>query len=311
MARTKKNKVFDLFKNDFKISFFYKPTMNNDDIFYYIVLDDVIGVRARLFDRILVIVSVVPITSSYVKPLYDKMIDTFMQQSELSVLVSLLGNTSVLHQAIRTHDAPIIEDDRYITVSNEFYTKVKNQFRDSSKHGFYLLSVHDGSSIDEADEEPVSDEYVPKEVPVSQPEPEPEITRSMIDDVKDIIKKHIEDIVIDENEEGRTIFNMTEKDSFSIRIEDNSIYIEDVLSDMESTFNLIKINQLINVFEDFLSITPNVYIMKLTNEIVHGICKGKQYERIDGNNQVMYNKHVQQFIGNNFGSYKIVIRNYN
>ena len=43
MARSRRNKVFDLFKSNFQITFFYKPINEND--FYYVVLDDVMKIQ--------------------------------------------------------------------------------------------------------------------------------------------------------------------------------------------------------------------------------------------------------------------------
>ena len=307
MSRTKKNKVFDLFKRNFKITFFYKPSMNGNDVFYYITLDEVIGIRARLFNKVLVIDSVSSITSSYVKPLYEKIIDCLVNQTELSVLVSIIGNTSVLQQISRVQTMPIIDDDRYITVSNEFYRKIKSQFRDESKYGFYLLAVHEEDSIDEADEEPVTDEYIPREIDVQQP-----IERlTLMDNVKGLIRSELEDIIIEEISETVTRFIISEKDTFNIRTDGDAIYIEELLDDIESTFNLIKINQLMSLFERLLSLSQNVYIMKVTNDIVYNICKGKGYDVMESAKEYNYNKHMPQNIMHNFGSYKIVIRNYN
>ena len=59
MAHNKKNKIFDLFKTGFKITFFYKPTMEFEDDHYYVILDDVIEIGIKIINNVAVIDNIV------------------------------------------------------------------------------------------------------------------------------------------------------------------------------------------------------------------------------------------------------------
>ena len=47
MSRIRRNKLFDLFKTGFRITLYYKPSGEGDDVFYYFILDEIIKLKIR------------------------------------------------------------------------------------------------------------------------------------------------------------------------------------------------------------------------------------------------------------------------
>ena len=144
-ARNKKGKIHGIFKSAFQVSFFHKPTMEETDIYYYIVLDDVIFIKMRLlYDIVLVIDEVTPLTMSYLSQEYNSLFNLLKDQTSVSVLVSLVGNTSAFGKTCRDHEAPIVEKEEFLDCSMMFYNKFKNYCRnDISRYGFYLISLRE------------------------------------------------------------------------------------------------------------------------------------------------------------------------
>ena len=94
-SRNKKGKIHGIFKNEFHISFFHKPSMEETDIYYYMILDDIIFIKMRLYgDIVLIIEELYPLTSSYIAPEYEKLFNILKNQTVVTVVISLIGNTS-------------------------------------------------------------------------------------------------------------------------------------------------------------------------------------------------------------------------
>lgn len=170
MARQRKSKIFELLSSDFKVTDFYKPTGTEGDMHYYVTIDDLIRLRMQVVNRVVVIDGAETITTTYIKPIYEKLIKTIMSQQELTVLVSLLGHTYVMQQACIACGAPIVDDERYITVARSYYNKMKKKYNgDNSKYGFYILSVSDDDMKDEpAEASSVNQTPIGVEPPISK-----------------------------------------------------------------------------------------------------------------------------------------------
>lgn len=149
MSRKRKpNEISALFKDAFTITFIHKPTMERDDQFYYVILDNDVRLRLKLFGTILVVDEVIPITLKYLPNTYDNLVNLFINQTKYTVLVSIIGNTSQLSNACMKVDAPIVEDTRFITIPIQVYERLKEYYKkDLKKCGFYLLSVSDKEEI--------------------------------------------------------------------------------------------------------------------------------------------------------------------
>lgn len=305
MARQRRNKLFDLFKNDFKITFFYKPSMNPGDEYYYIILDDLVKLHIKIIKEVAVIDAVYPITKSYIAPFYEKLVQLIMAQSKITILVSTIGDTSVIHQECIKYEAPLIDDEDYITVPKEMYTKWKSQNIDNlKKYGFYILSV--------SDEVPLQQ----KEITVKDVKPEPrEIIKQTVkydntkmNPLKTILTSSYSNIVIDDISNSIISCSIDEVNTFAIEYRDNSIYIKELLINPESNFNLIQVMNLLNTFEEFIKITSEVYIINITHSEVYRLCNGKGYEFISEYQKLPINNLFKQaFQG--FGTYKLKIIN--
>lgn len=306
MARTKKNKIFDLFKNDFKISFFYKPTMEINDEYYYIVLDDSIRLRMKIINGAVVIDSAVPITKSYVSPLFDKIVNTIMNQSKITVLISLIGDTYAIHQGCINHNAPIVEDEDYITVSYGMYQKWKSQSNDISNYGFYILSVSDEEPIKQRKPEKPKPVDV-KQKPVNHSE-KPKETKSNLNIIKNMLYDEFDNITIDDLTENGIQCKFTEFDKFTIEKIDNSLYIKELLENQDYTLNLVKIATLINLFEKFTNIFNDIYLVSIYNHEVYRLCEAKKYIHVQEDNKILVNKLFKQAF-HGYGTYKIIINN--
>jgi hypothetical protein len=312
MSRTKKNKVFDLFKNDFKITFFYKPTLKEGDDFYYLILDEVIKLKIKEVNGAIVIDDVIPATTTYLKPIYEKIVRTIMAQATTTVLVSLIGNTTTIQQACITCGAPLIVDDRYITVSKGYYQKLTTVFgTDQTKYGFYLLSVADGveeestqaasNTATETKSENVSVPKVTNNTPIGV---EPPLTR-----VTKILEKQLRKtfpnmrVESASSESIRCILYAGE--TFIVELAEGGLYIKEFVQERATSLNLIKLMRLLETFEEFISIQSNVYILSVQNAELNGLCRNKGYSYIAEEQKLPVNRLFKQaFTG--YGTYQII-----
>lgn len=148
--KRKRNEVEALFKESFTVSFIHKPSMETtEDTFYYIVLDDLVRLRIKLFGNIMVIDEVTPLTMKYMADVFKTLIELLTNQDKYTVLISILGNTTSIRESCL--NMVLIEDDRFITVPLQYYKRMVDYYKgDISKYGFYLLSVvEDGQQADE------------------------------------------------------------------------------------------------------------------------------------------------------------------
>lgn len=300
MARNRKNKIFDLFKSSFQITFFHKPSNDND--FYYIVLDDAIEIRLKVINDIAVIDMVFPITQSYITLLYHKLVVSLMHQDNVTVLVSTILNTNVIHQFCIKQGAPLIEAESYITVSREMYDRLKNQYNDLNRYGFYILAVSDEKPLVKKKKEPTVVD-VPR-MKESVPEIESNVN-SKFEPIKDIFIKNIEGIEIVQLKPEIIECNLN-GNKFLIEWVDDSLYIKDLFQTDNIDMNLIGKMNLLGTFEKLIPIVPNIYIVSIQNMELYRICLTKKYELISEDNKLPINKLFKQaFLG--YGTYKIII----
>ena len=167
---SKKGKVFNLFKTDFTISFFHKPT-DGEDPYHYIVLNDSVRLRIRLGTNILIIDEVCPLT-----------IITFLKdQTEFSVLLDNSGCIWPITQTAISLGFPLIEDASCSHMGETAYQAYRNYCKnDLAKCGLFLIAVNEigESSEDLKEAEPTQEEDPPvkeeKPIIVVTPEEEPD-----------------------------------------------------------------------------------------------------------------------------------------
>lgn len=163
-ARNKKGKLHGIFKSQFQISFFYKPSMEGSDIYYYMILDDIIFLKLRFIkNTTLVIEDLHPLTTSYLEKEYEKLFNFLKEQTSITVLVSIIGNIGAFRQTCLRFNAPVIEDERFLSYPESFYQKFKNYCgNDIDRFGFFLLALNESTFKEESIEKELGNEK-PKE----------------------------------------------------------------------------------------------------------------------------------------------------
>ena len=292
MARPKKGKLFNLFKDSFRITFFYKPSMSEDDIFYYIILDDEIKLKLRLIHEAIVIDDVIPLTTSYLAKSYEKMIELLVNQSEFTVLVSLIGNATTFSSACIKYGAPVIEDYRFITVPMSFYNKLKEYYKDDkTKYGFYLLAVRDF----QGGENQITESIEAGNVPI-------------IDQVFNHLKtKYGNDMKIISEQDTWELGKLIDIKGFRFQLKyfkdrrEIQIY-EPCISTDCSYFNIIDV---FTEFENFCK-KISITIVNTASPSIADICNGKGYIRTDQSSKhMLFANRMYSSTANSFGSFKI------
>lgn len=304
MARPKKNKIFDLFKTDFQITFFYKPSMQEDDVYYYVVLADSIRLKIIVIRGVIVIDNVTQITSAYVKPMFEQMVQVIMGQQELTVLMNVIGNSMPAIQACVSCDAPLVEDERYLTVSQGYYNKLKNIYNDDlTKYGFYILSVGD------VEAEPASNQSTGlvsayKSSPIGV---EPPVMK-VIKRFKERLKSSFPKLTIEHDDGDSFTCILVEGESFTVEVKGNEIFIRDLIQMPTTSINLIKMMDLITTIESLTDISENVYILSIQNAEINSICAGKGFIKIKEEQNLPVSRLFKQAF-HGYGTYKIPVRN--
>lgn len=297
MARQRRSKLFELLSSDFKVTDFYKPTGTGNDTCYYITIDELIRLRMQVVNKVVVIDGVETITTTYVKPVYEKLVKTIMNQRELTVLVSLLGQTYVIQQACIACGAPIVDDERYITVAHSYYNKMKKKYNgDNTKYGFYILSVSDNDIADDTPENAsVNQTPIGVEPPISK------IAKLLLTNLKPIFPS----VKTEATSTDAIRCCLGDDVNFVVEVVKGSIYIKDLLQvSTGPVLNLVKILDLVSVLEKLTTIQPDVYILSIQNSELDGICSAKGYENIPEERNLPLNKLFKQaFYG--YGTYRI------
>lgn len=304
MARAKKSKIFDLFKTDFQITFFYKPSMQGDDIYYYVVLADSIRLKIVLIGGVVIIDNAMQITSAYVKPLFEQMVQVIMKQQELTVLMNVIGNSMPAIQACVSCDAPLVEDERYLTVSQGYYNKLKNVYNDDlTKYGFYILSVND-TDIESAGTQSTGSTSVYKSSPVGV---EPPVMKA-IKRFKERLRSSFPKMVIEHDDGDSFTCILIEGEMFTVEVKGNEIFIRDLIQMPTTNINLIKMMDLITTIESLVNISENVYILSVQNAEINSICAGKGFIKIKEEQNLPVSRLFKQAF-HGYGTYKIPVRN--
>ena len=221
MARQRKSKIFELLSSDFKVTDFYKPTGTEGDTHYYVTIDDLIRLRMQVVNRVVVIDGAETVTTTYIKPIYEKLIKTIMSQQELTVLVSLLGHTYVMQQACIACGAPIVDDERYITVARSYYNKMKKKYNgDNSKYGFYILSVSD----DDMKDDPAESSSV-NQTPIGIEPPISKVTKLLLTNLKPVFP----DVKTESASTDSIRCYLGNGVDFVVEVVNGDIYIKDLL----------------------------------------------------------------------------------
>lgn len=275
-SRNKKGKIHGIFKNEFHISFFHKPSMEETDCYYYMILDDVIFIKMKLIaDIFLIIEELYPLTSSYITPEYEKLFNLLKTQSVVTVLVSLIGNTSEFRQTCLGHDTPVIEDERFVDYPQTFYNKYKNYCgNNSAMYGFFLIALKDESfemldkfsstkkesEIEESNDEELVGEEASTEELLLDTELDIKMTK-----LRDFLSIHYPDMYIEPGEDKNMSYVHVSQNAtlHCYNYNDNNIYIVKIEDAWGSSY--LSLIDLLNALQAFSTSTGIiVYILNVS-----------------------------------------------
>lgn len=295
MARQRKNKIFELLSSDFKVTDFYKPTETDGDMHYYVTIDDLIKICMQIVNGVVVIDGIETVTTTYVKPIYEKLVKVIMLQEKLTVLVSLIGMTYAIQQACISCGAPLVDDERYITVARSYYNKLKKKYKDDmTKYGFYILSVSDKDDLGADEKSSINQTPIGVEPPISK------VTKLLLTE----LKPNFPMVRIEPASSDAVRCYLTDNIEFVVEVVKGCIYIKDLLPVSGSVLNLVKLMELVSVLEKLTVIQPDVYILSIQNSELDRICNAKGYENIPEEQKLPLNKLFKQaFCG--YGTYHI------
>lgn len=280
MARNRRGRIFNLFKDSFKISFYHKPTYELGDIQHYIILNDILSIKMREINDMLIIDDMIPLTKTYMVSLYDTIGNLLMNQTQFTVLISLLGNTSEFYPTCTKLGVPVVEDNQFINVSRVLYEKLKVYFEnDVTKYGFYLLAVREPDELDSMQGPTICDKFI-----------------SSIKEISDSIEIH--KLLSDE------LVQVTLPNQYDCKCEfmPTMLHIRDF--NIPDSTNFLRIMEFVEFLESFLPICPDI-IMDVTSYQLNLICEKKKYQLIQDNNTI-HNQFVKSLCHQGFGTYKIV-----
>lgn len=292
MARTRNNKLFGLFKKDFKITFYYKPTMLNDDVFHYIILDDLVKLKIKVIYGALVIDDIIPLTTTYLAKIYDTLIGLLIDQSEYTVLVSTTGNTASFSSVCIKAGAPIIDDPRFLCIPKKLYDSLREQYKeDTSKYGFYLLAVKELKEGEIPDENSIEAGRLPLiDKILIKIEDTFKNTVTVVADYKDWSKGKILDI-------NGIRFKIT----FDTETKSVGLYNFD-LNSMNRYFDLLS---LCTLLEEYAK-RGSIVLYEVSSPLLFNICSERGYRNISDTLQRRQISINQRYTSSRvFGDYKI------
>lgn len=281
MSRKKKvTEIENLFQTNFIVSFIHKPTMETGDTFYYVILDDNIRIRLKLFGTIMVIDEVTPLNMKYMAKIFSTLMETLTNQSKFTVLISILGNTSELASECVKNGALVVEDNRFITVPENYYNRMKDYYKgNTSKYGFYLLAVNDDEieTKQEDDITETTEEDFTDEVDMGPP-----ITigvKPILERLSDFIMTKFNIVKFPEYALNDMTISMDEDTiEFKVKtnVNDTKIYIGSFVIGEE--YKYTKLVELLILLSSFLDDCPDIYI-EVNTPIVEQICEFLSFER--------------------------------
>lgn len=290
MARSRKGKLFNLFKDKFKITFFYKPTMSEDDIFYYIILDDLLKLKIKIIHGTLVIDDIIPLSTSYMAKIYDALIEILTNQTDFTVLVSLTGNTSAFSSSCIKCGAPIIDDDRFLSIPKNLYLRLKEYYNgDESKYGFYLLAVKDIEEDEVIDENTIEAGRIP-----------------LIDKIMSKFEEKYKDFFSIKSdygdwEKGKILDIKGIRFKITFGESTNCVGIHNIdTSTMKSYFDLVGLCETLELY----CRKGDIIIYDIESPQLNDICESKGYKRVNESKQKMLSFN-QRYTQVTFGDYRI------
>ena len=308
--RSKKSKILTVFEQVGEVTFFHKPNYVGDDMFHYVIIMNRIRLRLRMYGKVMVIDDITPLTMALQPTLYKSLAETLFSQKEFTVLVSILGNTGVLHSDCARLTGLIVADDQFITQPKTYYQEMRTYYQnDESKYGFYLLAAQEELPSDEeaiTDDIPVTPEPEPlveePEEPIPEPihsEPNYSPVKDLIDyiethkcSVKDMMDREVNIMTYSVLYEGLrfTTYEMSSTDLVINGINFTSIGHHSSNGDQSSEIALIK---LFKKLQEIASNGCSIQLIGISNRNVQKIC-----DQFDFNSTVQSTMWAKNYIVN-------------
>lgn len=296
--------LFKVLKEYFRVNLFYKPSMIDMDVRYHVVLDSQIIIQFQVVATdFLVIDNIVPMTTEYIPKTYDDLVKCLMNQTEFSVMIFRLGNTTVIDNACVNNNVPIVLDEKFITIPKKLYSMyLRLHQKNTDMCGFYLLALNGDLDSIEIITPTQSTKQEPKPKPIKKeiltPEPVEE-------DIPVVNTNRAIDIIVQQlislfstaklNYEGDVI--CFQNDMFTMNFQLNGAVLELTnFSQLESGTSGIEYMKFFATLEKMLHIIP-ISIINVKSKILDTICQTRGYDKIVGTytlNQNQYGSYAMK-----------------
>lgn len=301
--KLKKQSKFQTYLESFyNIDLFYKPSMQNDDIFYFLELDNTIRMIFRIiYDNVIIITSIIPLTSSYLSMFHNELVQNLKNQKDYTILLTTISNNIDIINACKKNDIPLLDDNRFKVVNNRLYDILKNNHsNDLSKYGIYVIAVSDVTNIPKENEPSIIENAKCTIVEVKKESnnintPEGLELNDTINDLYRYLSKSrytITDIKKLDNKENSYRITVLNKITMDVNYSNDRINITSIITVNGNTIDAMN---LMNCLEKYNGC--DIVIENLTNSIVYNIVKAKNYKSLDGTKVFA--------LKNSLGSYKI------
>lgn len=298
----KQNKFQTYLESFYNIDLFYKPSMQNDDIFYFLELDNTIRMIFRIiYDNVIIITNIIPLTSSYLSMFHNELIQNLKNQKDYTILLTTISNNIDIINACKKNDIPLLDDNRFKVVNSRLYDTLKNNHsNDLSKYGVYVIAVSDVTNIPKENEPNIIENTKCTIVEVKKESNDINIPERLgldatINDLYRYLSKSrytVTDIKKIDNKENSYRITILNKITIDINYSNDRINITSIITVNGNTIDAMNLMNCLEKYNDC-----DIVIENLTNSIVYNIVKAKNYKSLDGTGIFA--------LKNSLGSYKI------
>lgn len=294
----KQSKLQTYLESFYNVDLFYKPSMQNDDIFYFLELDSTIRMIFRIiYDNVVIITSIIPLSNSYLSMFHNELIQNLKNQKDYTILLTSISNSNDIINACKKNDIPLLDDNRFKVVNDRLYDLIKEKHSNNlSKYGVYVISVSDVVNVPK--EPNISNIETTKctIIEVKKTDNNINIPEGLTENISELYK-HLSKCnytITDISKLNDNTFRITilHKIIFDIKDSDNRLSIISIVTTNGNTIDALNVMSCLEKYTH-----SDIIIENLTNSIVYNIVKAKNYKSLD-NNGIFALK-------NSLGSYKI------
>lgn len=259
-------KVFSMFKSGFSIDLYHKPSMVDEDIYYYIILDNSVKIKATIKRDIFIITEISKLSpNAYLTNFYKKLIKFLQEQTFFTVLIDKTGSVYDITDVCLNMGIETVEDKRLITIPEIVYDKLVSIYNnDLTYYGFYLIQV----------------------VEPKIKEPDIIVGNNLSDRLNSYIisKDNNSSVSFTDNQHPDYNYILSYKNNLIkmyLYIENNNINIVSVESKPDCS--RIYYIELLEYLEKFDKKVTFIF-RNVNNKLLYEICGVRNYEKIKGNN---------------------------